>query len=70
MELLAVDIGNTSTTLGLFGAEGALAKRFDIPTRTLTHRALTRETLDAPLAGVVDPIPLLLQALFRGLRMK
>ncbi len=55
MELLAVDIGNTSTTLGLFDAGGMLAQRFDIPTRTLTHRALTRETLDAPLAGVTSP---------------
>ncbi|HEY3876203.1 MAG TPA: type III pantothenate kinase [Candidatus Kapabacteria bacterium] len=54
MDLLAVDIGNTSTTLGLFGNE-KLSKRFDIPTRTLTHRALTRETLDAPLAGVAQP---------------
>jgi type III pantothenate kinase len=55
MGLLAVDIGNTSTTLGLFDNEGRLAKRFDIPTRTLTHRALTRETLDAPLTGVTPP---------------
>ncbi len=55
MGLLAVDIGNTSTTLGLFDEDGKLAQRFDIPTRTLTHRALTRETLDAPLAGVVAP---------------
>ncbi len=55
MGLLAVDIGNTSTTLGLFDDAGRLAQRFDIPTRTLTHRALTRETLDAPLAGIVAP---------------
>ncbi len=60
MALLTVDIGNTSTTLGLFedersSAEGRLTKRFDIPTRTLTHRALTRETLDAPLAGIASP---------------
>jgi type III pantothenate kinase len=55
MGLLAVDIGNTSTTLGLFDAEGMLVQRFDIPTRTLTHRALTRETLDAPLAGIAQP---------------
>jgi type III pantothenate kinase len=55
MGLLAVDIGNTSTTLGLFDAEGVLAQRFDIPTRTLTHRALTRETLDPPLAGITQP---------------
>ena len=31
------------------------AQRFDIPTRTLTHRALTRETLDTPLAGIPRP---------------
>jgi len=75
MGLLAVDIGNTSTTLGLFvnersenerledersedersSGESRLAKRFDIPTRTLTHRALTRETLNAPLTGVTPP---------------
>ena len=55
MGLLAVDIGNTSTTLGLFDAEGVLTQRFDIPTRTLTHRALTRETLEAPLAGIIPP---------------
>ncbi len=55
MGLLAVDIGNTSTTLGLFDADGVLAQRIDIPTRTLTHRALTRETLDAPLAGIAQP---------------
>ncbi len=55
MGLLAVDIGNTSTTLGLFDDAGKLALRFDIPTRTLTHRALTRETLDAPLAGILAP---------------
>jgi type III pantothenate kinase len=55
MRLLAVDIGNTSTTLGLFDAEGQLVQRFDIPTRTLTHRALTRETLDAPLTGILAP---------------
>ncbi len=55
MGLLAVDIGNTSTTLGLFDAEGVLAQRFDIPTRTLTHRALTREALDAPLADILLP---------------
>jgi len=60
MGLLAVDIGNTSTTLGLFedersSSEGRLSKRFDIPTRTLTHRALTRETLDAPLTGITPP---------------
>ncbi len=54
MALLAVDIGNTSTSIGLF--EGAqLQKRFDIPTRTLTHRALTRETLDAPTTGITAP---------------
>ncbi len=55
MGLLAVDIGNTSTSLGLFSPEGRLEKRFDIPTRTLTHRALTRETLDTPLTGVISP---------------
>ncbi|SRR5579883_2282522 len=55
MELLAVDIGNTSTTLGLFDGGGSLVKRFDIPTRTLTHRALTREALDAPLTGIAHP---------------
>jgi type III pantothenate kinase len=55
MGLLAVDIGNTSTTLGLFDDAGRLAQRFDIPTRTLTHRALTRETLDGPLAGIITP---------------
>ncbi len=55
MGLLAVDIGNTSTTLGLFDADGLLTQRFDIPTRTLTHRALTRETLEAPLAGILAP---------------
>jgi type III pantothenate kinase len=55
MGLLAVDIGNTSTTLGLFDDAGMLAQRFDIPTRTLTHRALTRETLEAPLVGILAP---------------
>ena len=55
MALLAVDIGNTSTTIGLFDESGRLANRFDIPTRTLTHRALTRETLDAPLTGIAEP---------------
>ena len=55
MGLLAVDIGNTSTTLGLFDDEGVLTQRFDIPTRTLTHRALTHETLDTPLAGIAQP---------------
>ncbi len=54
MDLLAVDIGTSSTTLGL-SKDGLIALRFDIPTRTLTHRALTRETLDAPLAGVSKP---------------
>ena len=54
MDLLAVDIGNTSTTLGL-SKSGEILQRFDIPTRTLTHRALTRETLDAPLAGLSKP---------------
>ena len=59
MSLLAVDIGNTSTTVGFFADErrtaestGMLQHRFDIPTRTLTHRALTRETLDAPLTAL------------------
>ena len=55
MELLAVDIGNTSATLGFFGSSGKLQSRFDIPTRTLTHHAHTRETLDAPLAGISPP---------------
>src|SRR5438477_10835938 len=55
MTLLAVDIGNSSTTLGVFADSGQLLSRFDIPTRTLTHRALTRETLDAPLTGVTAP---------------
>jgi type III pantothenate kinase len=56
--LLAVDIGNTSTTIGLFdhaGRSNALSGRFDIPTRTLTHRALTRETIEVPLAGIATP---------------
>ncbi|HWF43181.1 MAG TPA: type III pantothenate kinase, partial [Candidatus Kapabacteria bacterium] len=56
--LLAVDIGNTSTTIGMFDhadPSNALSHRFDIPTRTLTHRALTRETLDVPLAGIPTP---------------
>jgi len=55
MELLAVDIGNTSATLGLFESGGKLASRFDIPTRTLTHRALTRESLEGPLSGIGAP---------------
>ncbi|MDP4200134.1 MAG: type III pantothenate kinase [Bacteroidota bacterium] len=56
MSLLAVDIGNTSTTLGFFDEQGTLRHRFDIPTRTLTHRALTHETLDAPLAPLGKPV--------------
>ncbi len=60
MALLAVDIGNTTTSLGIFAealpdAVGSIEKRFDIPTRTLTHRPLTRETLDVPLAGILPP---------------
>jgi len=55
MELLAVDIGNTSATLGLFESGGKLVSRFDIPTRTLTHRVLTREAIDGPLAGINAP---------------
>ena len=55
MTLLAVDIGNTSTTIGFFEPNGRLSRRFNIPTRTLTHRALTRETLEAPLVGVIQP---------------
>jgi type III pantothenate kinase len=55
MALLAVDIGNSSTTIGLFETDSLLSRRFDIPTRTLTHRALTRETLNVPLAGIVPP---------------
>jgi type III pantothenate kinase len=55
MSLLAVDIGNTSTTIGFFGPSGLVEHRFDILTRTLTHRALTRETLDGPLTGLVAP---------------
>ncbi len=55
MALLAVDIGNTSTTIGLFAEDGRIETRFDIPTRTLTHRDSTRELLDAPLAGVAEP---------------
>src|SRR2546430_2162174 len=55
MELLAVDIGNSSTTIGAFDRNGQLATKFDIPTRTLTHRAMTREALDAPLSGIASP---------------
>ena len=55
MVLLAVDIGNTTTSLGIYAEGGRMEKRFNIPTRTLTHRALTRETLDAPLSGIVPP---------------
>lgn len=62
MSLLAVDIGNTSTTVGFFVDDrsstheaGTLRHRFDIPTRTLTHRALTRETLDGPLTTLGKP---------------
>lgn len=55
MSLLAVDIGNTSLGFGFFTAAGSLAHEFEIPTRTLTHRALTRETLDAPLTGQLPP---------------
>lgn len=55
MGFLAVDIGNTRVTLGLFedersSAEGRLTKRFDIPTRTLT-----REMLSEPLTGITPP---------------
>lgn len=55
MALLAIDIGNTTTSIGIYAEGGRMEKRFDIPTRTLTHRALTRETLDAPLVGIVSP---------------
>lgn len=55
MSLLAVDIGNTSTTIGLFDDANRLRHQFNMPTRTLTHRALTRETLDGPLTGLPAP---------------
>jgi type III pantothenate kinase len=53
MPFLAVDIGNTSTTIGFFSDR--LDHHFNLPTRTLTHRALTREALDAPLTGLTPP---------------
>ena len=56
MSILTVDIGNSSTALGVFtGAQTVAAPRFDIPTRILRHRELTRESLEAPLAGITPP---------------
>jgi len=55
MVLLAVDIGNSSTTVGLYDGTGILLNHFDIPTRTLTHRDLMREALEAPLKDITTP---------------
>src|SRR3954469_20815811 len=55
MVLLAVDIGNSSTTVGLYDGVGGLLNHFDIPTRTLTHRDLMREALDLPLKDITTP---------------
>lgn len=56
MSILTVDIGNSSTALGLFtGSTSTAAPRFEIPTRILRHREMTRESLEAPLAGMAAP---------------
>jgi type III pantothenate kinase len=55
MSILAVDIGNSSTTIAAFGPTAVAESRFDIPTRILRHRQMTREALGAPLTQI--PIP-------------
>ncbi len=54
MTLLTVDIGNTSTTCGLF-ASRELLHSFHFPTRTLTHQGLATEAIVAPMAGSAAP---------------
>lgn len=55
MAILAVDIGNSSTTIALFEGANVPTHRFDVPTRVLRHRELTGESLEAPLAGITPP---------------
>src|SRR6476469_4269770 len=54
MTLLAVDIGNTTTGIGSYEL-GELRSNFAIPTRTLTHRELTKESLEGPLVHTSTP---------------
>lgn len=55
MSILAVDIGNTSTAIGLFDGTDELRSHFELPTRILRHREMTLEALQSPLANVVSP---------------
>ena len=48
--ILAIDIGNTMTSFGLFRG-GRLAQRFDIPTTLAEHGGALKKRLGARMAG-------------------
>jgi len=72
--ILAVDIGNTNTSFGLFWGR-RLVRRFDVPTGLVEHRAELRRRLRARLAGrrieqalICSVVPRMTAGLVRALR--
>ncbi|OGX44775.1 MAG: hypothetical protein A3G38_02965 [Omnitrophica WOR_2 bacterium RIFCSPLOWO2_12_FULL_51_8] len=71
MRLLAIDIGNTNITFGLFSA-GKLARKFDLPTKSYNLRKLSSVLKEGSLVEaclVCSVAPLVTKILARDLRL-